>query len=52
MNEHLGDMDVFLQTIHELEERIASLIHKSNLSDADKQFIFSHIIIVPGKNKE
>lgn len=51
MKEPMGDIDIFLQTIHDLEEKIVSLIHHSNLSDAEKQFILEHILIVPGKDR-
>jgi hypothetical protein len=52
MNEQLGDVDVFLQTIHELEEKVLELIQRSNLTEQEKGFILDHILIVPGKGQE
>ncbi|MCJ8014901.1 hypothetical protein MUG84_24760 [Paenibacillus sp. KQZ6P-2] len=50
MNDHLQDMDVFLQTMHKLEDRITALIRNSNLSERQQQFILNHILVIPGKD--
>ncbi|MWV42974.1 hypothetical protein GRF59_04975 [Paenibacillus sp. HJL G12] len=49
MNEHLEDMDVFLQTMHQLEDQIIKLIRSSDLSERQQQFILNHILVIPGK---
>ncbi|GIP26875.1 hypothetical protein J23TS9_20050 [Paenibacillus sp. J23TS9] len=50
MNEQLQDMDVFLRTMHILENRINELIRSSDLSEQQKQFILNHILVIPGKD--
>lgn len=50
MNEQLQDMDMFLQTMHRLEDRIKELIRSSDLSEKQQQFILNHILVIPGLN--
>ncbi|MGQ7887541.1 hypothetical protein [Paenibacillus sp. WC2504] len=52
MREPLDEMDVFLHTIHDLEEKVAKLIHGSNLAEMEKNFILEHILIIPGMCKD
>ncbi|TXK76970.1 hypothetical protein [Paenibacillus sp. N3.4] len=52
MDDSMKDVDVFLQTIHKLEEKVVKLIHQSNLKEEEKTFILRHILIVPGKDQE
>lgn len=52
MREPLDELDVFLHTIHDLEEKVARLIHGSNLTEMEKTFILEHILIIPGKRKD
>ncbi|WP_065853232.1 hypothetical protein [Paenibacillus pectinilyticus] len=52
MREPLDEMDVFLRTIHELEEKVVRLIQGSNLTETEKAFILEHILIIPGKCKD
>ncbi|WP_167357166.1 hypothetical protein [Paenibacillus pectinilyticus] len=48
----LDEIDVFLHTIHDLEGKITTLIHRSNLTETEKAFILEHILIIPGKCSE
>jgi hypothetical protein len=52
MRDPLDELDVFLHTIHDLEERVAALIHGSNLTETEKAFILEHILIIPGKCRD
>lgn len=45
-------LDNFLEEIHELEGKIVHLIHRSNLTVEEKQFILDHILIIPGKKED
>lgn len=38
MRDPLDELDVFLHTIHNLEEKVAALIHRSNLTEKEKAF--------------
>ncbi|WP_179232652.1 hypothetical protein [Paenibacillus rigui] len=48
-NEALADVDRFLTMISYLEREVARLLAKAALSEEEKQFIWDHIVIVPGK---
>ena len=52
MKARVYDMDQFLDTIHNLENKVFQLIHKSNLTEREKQLILNHILIVPGTEKK
>jgi hypothetical protein len=52
MGVNLEDIDQFLTTISKLEKKIHQLIHKSNLTDNEKQIIIDHIVIVPASKKK
>lgn len=50
MKDQLQDMDMFLRTMHNLENRITKMIRNSDLSEQQQQFILSHILVIPGKD--
>lgn len=50
MYKQLQDMDLFLQSMHDLETRIRQMIHRSGLSEKEQQFILDHILVIPGKD--
>jgi hypothetical protein len=51
MKARVYDLDQFLETIHNLENTVYQLVHKSNLTDSEKKLILDHILIVPGTKK-
>lgn len=50
MYEQLQDMDLFLESMHDLETRIRQLIQRSGLSEEEQRFILEHILVIPGKD--
>lgn len=50
MYEQLQDMDLFLQSMQDLEIRIRHMIQRSGLSEKEQQFILDHILVIPGKD--
>ncbi len=48
MKARVYELDQFLDTIHKLEDTVYQLIHKSNLTENEKEMILDHILIVPG----
>lgn len=50
MYEQLQNMDLFLESMHDLETRIRQLIQQSGLSEEEQRFILEHILVIPGKD--
>lgn len=48
MNDRMKDLDVFIQTVQELEDKVVELIQKTNLTQQEKMFILDHILVIPG----
>ncbi|GGA09204.1 hypothetical protein GCM10008018_63510 [Paenibacillus marchantiophytorum] len=46
------NLDDFLQRMDELEDEVNQLILQSNLTAAEKKFIFDHILVIPRKMEE